>query len=109
MLRLPAFPDARCAVAWAMSKLIAVSRRGSSLSCSTLKNNQGLSSEIVVGRSNSFAYTPFSLAQLRNLIAAKWASSITRSFLSSSRHWASSSRRSENVGIGLDGRIAARL
>src|SRR5260370_20020736 len=68
-----------------MRRLIAVSSRRSSLSCSTLKNNHGLSSEIVVGRSNSFEYTPFSPVQLRSLIAARWASSITRWFFSSSR------------------------
>ena len=92
-----------------MRRLIAVSRRRSSLNCSTLKNNQGFSSEIVVGRSNNFEYTPFSPVQLRSLIAARWASSITRWFFSSSRHCESSSRRSEKVGMGIEGRIAALL
>src|ERR1700727_630213 len=53
-----------------MRRLIAVSSRRSSLNCSTLKNNHGLSSEIVVGRSNSLEYTPFSPVQLRRLIIA---------------------------------------
>ena len=79
------------------------------LNCSTLKNSHGLSSEIVVGRSNSFEYTPFSPVQLRSLMAAKCASSMTRWFFSSSRHCDSSSRRSQNVGIGFEGRIAALL
>src|ERR1051326_6446830 len=47
MLGCPVLPEALWAVACAINKLIAVSRRGSSASCSTLKNNQGLSSEIV--------------------------------------------------------------
>src|SRR5437868_2114986 len=67
----PVFPEALSDVARAISRLIAPWSRGSSASFSTLKNNHGLSSDIVVGLSKSLEYGPFSPVQLRSWTGEK--------------------------------------
>src|ERR1700724_325530 len=52
---------------------------------------------------------PLSPVHERNLIAARRASSMVRCIFSASRQLANSSRRSLNVGIGFEYRIAQRL
>ena len=95
MQRAPPLPCARLDVVYAMSKLIAVSRRGSSFNFSMLKYSHGTFMSTVVWRSNRFAYIPF-LTHISSFIAAMWAISTSLGFLL--KKWAKLSRTSANVG-----------